>query len=181
MAALPPVLLWLSAKECMTTPSTTCAHSHRLLAERGVGTTSPSGVIPFRNLNRSLPALHKSWRRLATGVIRTHDFAFGEMCASFYRTFRSDFRPKSLEDDRVARTFCGQSSEGLGSAAQIVGMAVPVDALRDACSTRIGASCSGFAPTSMVNSIFQTPDRLPAVLLDDARPAGGQPRRKALI
>jgi transglutaminase-like putative cysteine protease len=36
-------------------PSTTCAHSHRLLAERGVGTTSASGVIPFRNLNRSLP------------------------------------------------------------------------------------------------------------------------------
>ena len=36
-------------------PSTTCAHSHLLLAERGVGTTSASGVIPFRNLKRSLP------------------------------------------------------------------------------------------------------------------------------
>jgi hypothetical protein len=36
-------------------PSTTCAQSHRLLAERGDGATSPSGVIPFRNLNRSLP------------------------------------------------------------------------------------------------------------------------------
>src|ERR1700720_390555 len=32
-----------------------CAHSHRLLAERGVGATSASGVIPFRNLKRSLP------------------------------------------------------------------------------------------------------------------------------
>jgi hypothetical protein len=35
-------------------PSNTCAHSHRLLTERGAG-TSPSGVIPFRYLNRSLP------------------------------------------------------------------------------------------------------------------------------
>ena len=35
--------------------STTAAQSHRLLAERGVGTTSPSGAIPFRNLKRSLP------------------------------------------------------------------------------------------------------------------------------
>jgi len=35
--------------------SIACAHSHRLLAERGAGTTSPSGVIPFRNLKRSLP------------------------------------------------------------------------------------------------------------------------------
>jgi hypothetical protein len=36
-------------------PSTARARTHRLLAERAVGTTSPSGVIPFRNLKRSLP------------------------------------------------------------------------------------------------------------------------------
>ena len=32
-----------------------CAHRHRLSPERGAGRTSPSGVIPFRNLKRSLP------------------------------------------------------------------------------------------------------------------------------
>jgi len=31
------------------------AHCHRLPPECGAGTTSPSGVIPFRNLKRSLP------------------------------------------------------------------------------------------------------------------------------
>jgi hypothetical protein len=32
-----------------------CAHCHRLPPERGAGATSPSGVIPLRNLKRSLP------------------------------------------------------------------------------------------------------------------------------
>ena len=32
-----------------------CAHSHRLPSECGAGTTSPSELIPFRNLKRSLP------------------------------------------------------------------------------------------------------------------------------
>ncbi len=50
---LPPVLKYEGPYEGH--PSTTCAQSHRLLAERGVGTTSASGVIPFRNLKRSLP------------------------------------------------------------------------------------------------------------------------------
>jgi len=32
-----------------------CAHCHRLSPGRGAGMTSPSGLIPFRNLKRSLP------------------------------------------------------------------------------------------------------------------------------
>lgn len=63
---------WLNSPQSLSTKgrrmkvalSTADAQSHRLLAERGVGTTSPSGVIPFRNLKRSLPVERTTVRQL---------------------------------------------------------------------------------------------------------------------